>query len=472
MKERIITKKQFGDLIIRIQEEKGFTNAYIETELKTRSLWLWKMGNVFPKDPKQLESLCKLLDIDISTLDIPRLVTHRFLGTYQKYFVEKEKSDEGIVSLDSYIKSNGYKIGNDEEYGIIIGNSDPMQRVFHLLDRIVRNPDQDSIVFIQGETGTGKELVAKALHYNSSRRRRPLVCINITNVQETLLESELFGHRKGSFTGALQDKKGFFESVDRGTLFLDEIGALNLDLQAKLLRVLQERYFYRVGDTEKTNFEGRVVVATKEDLNRLVRTGKFREDLFYRINVIPITLPPLREREDDSLLLFSYFVGLYNKKYGTDFSITPTERGLEVLSSYNFPGNVRELESLVKRGIFQSSDEYVRLEDVVDRRDEKSQPRRIEEDLEAAGSNGDGRRKTFIESAKAKIHDYDKLNPLKKAKIGLAIGSYFDNQGNMFATGKNIGYSGHTGLHYFFKRHGLNAKILRALLYRSLEPIA
>jgi transcriptional regulator with PAS, ATPase and Fis domain len=234
--------------------------------------------------------------------------------------------------------------------GEMIGTCAPMKQVFRVLRRVAPT---DLSVLILGETGTGKELVARELHRLSTRRDKPFVAINCGAIPENLLESELFGHRKGSFTGAVTDKVGRVEAAHQGTLFLDEIGEMPMNLQVKLLRVLQERVIERVGDLEGRPVDLRVVAATHQDLQEMIREGRFREDLYYRLNEMSVPLPPLREREEDIALLAQYFLNLYREQYGSK----PrgfTNQALLALKSYYWPGNVRELENRLKKAVIMS----------------------------------------------------------------------------------------------------------------------
>jgi two-component system response regulator AtoC len=229
----------------------------------------------------------------------------------------------------------------------IIGNSAAMQEVYKTVGRVARS---DSTVLISGETGTGKELVATVLHRNSSYAGGPLIKVNCAALPETLLESELFGHEKGSFTGALNQRKGRFEMAHKGTIFLDEIGEMTLATQKKLLRVLQEREFERVGGTIMVKVDTRVIAATNKNLAHEVREGRFREDLYYRLNVISIYLPPLRDRRDDIPLLVEHFLQKHRFQAGSGpAKITPG--AVQMLMEYNWPGNVRELENLIERAV-------------------------------------------------------------------------------------------------------------------------
>jgi two-component system response regulator PilR (NtrC family) len=229
----------------------------------------------------------------------------------------------------------------------LIGKSPKMQRVYELVEKVAQTKAN---VLITGESGTGKELVAKAIHYNSARKDQSFVTLNCGAIPENLLESELFGHMKGSFTGAIANKRGLLEMAAGGTLFMDEIGELPLPLQVKLLRVIQEREFKRVGGTEDIKVDVRIISASNQDLQQKVAQGGFREDLFYRLNVIQIKLPPLRERKEDIPLLVNHFVRKYSVETGKEIEGVLPE-ALELLLNYDFAGNVRELENIIERSI-------------------------------------------------------------------------------------------------------------------------
>ena len=227
----------------------------------------------------------------------------------------------------------------------IIGCSDQIKDVFRMVEKIL---DTDSNVLILGESGTGKELIAKAIHYNSKRSAKPLVPVNCGAIPENLLETELFGHMRGAFTGAVSTKIGKFEMANGGTIFLDEIGDMSLKLQVKLLRVLQERRFEPVGSTESVDVDVRVIAATHRNLEELVAKGEFREDLYYRLNVIPIRIPPLRERISDIPLLIGYFMDKFSKANNVTKPIFRDDV-MTVLTNYKWPGNIRELENTIER---------------------------------------------------------------------------------------------------------------------------
>jgi len=237
----------------------------------------------------------------------------------------------------------------------IIGEGGRMLEVLSLVRRVAPS---DATVLIRGESGTGKELIAKAIHYASSRASAPLIRVNCAALPETLLESELFGHEKGAFTGALTARKGRFELADGGSLFLDEIGDLSLPLQAKLLRVLQEREFERIGSSKSIRVNVRILAATHTNLEALVKTGQFREDLYYRLNVVTISLPALRERREDLPLLMDHFLRLFaEKNRKTIRGFTQEARG--VLLRYDYPGNVRELENIIERAVVLTRDDVI-----------------------------------------------------------------------------------------------------------------
>ncbi len=230
----------------------------------------------------------------------------------------------------------------------IVGRSQKMEDVFRLVERVA---PARSTVLITGESGTGKELLAKAIHEASPRSDNPFVVVNCTNIPSELLESELFGHTKGAFTGAVAAKKGLFEVADSGTIFLDEIGDLRPETQVKLLRVIQEREFTPVGETEPTTVDVRIVAATNVDLKEAVRSGTFREDLYYRLSVVPIELPSLRQRSEDVLPLAQHFIRKYNEENGRKITETLSSEVLSLLENYYYPGNVRELENIIERAV-------------------------------------------------------------------------------------------------------------------------
>jgi two-component system response regulator PilR (NtrC family) len=238
-------------------------------------------------------------------------------------------------------------LGLSHQFSNIIGRSEAMLEVFKMIQTVART---NSTILLTGESGTGKGLVAQAIHFHSLRREKPMVSLNCGALPETLLESELFGHMRGAFTGADTNKKGLLEVAERGTIFLDEIGEMSAVMQVKLLRVLQERRFRRVGGLEELQADIRVIAATNQDLAKAVAEGRFREDLFYRINVIPIVLPALRERREDISLLAEHFLAKYSEQM--DKPITGVSReAMDLLVRYDWPGNIRELENVLERAV-------------------------------------------------------------------------------------------------------------------------
>jgi DNA-binding NtrC family response regulator len=286
-------------------------------------------------------------------------------------FVSKPfQIDELLHVLDSAIEQRLLKSENaylrsqlEERYRFegIVGKSRPMERLFQLLETVAPT---NSTILISGETGTGKEVVSRAIHHNSSRRGHRFVALNCSAIPETLLEAEMFGHVRGAFTGAVGNRQGRLEQAHKGTLFLDEVGTMSAALQMKLLRVLQEREFERVGDSHTTKVDVRIIAATNSDLSRLVAEGHFREDLFYRLNVIPVQLPPLRDRKEDIPLLVHHFLARFelerdsgdagrNAKAGPERPprLTVSQEAMRRLMAYHWPGNVRQLENALERAV-------------------------------------------------------------------------------------------------------------------------
>ncbi|BCA79589.1 sigma-54 dependent transcriptional regulator [Desulfuromonas sp. AOP6] len=268
--------------------------------------------------------------------------------------VEKALSFRGLKEENLRLKE---QISHQADFSRLVGTSDKMQHVFELVRRVAPT---EANVLITGESGTGKELIAQAIHRSSERRAGPLVAVNCAAIPADLLESELFGHVKGAFTGAIKDRKGKFEQANGGTLFLDEVGDMPLDLQPKLLRALQEREIEPVGEGVPRKVDVRVVAATNQDLEVAIADGHFREDLFYRLSVIPVELPPLRARREDIPLLVQHFLG----KYAAGASITLSEGALKRLYDYEWPGNVRELENTMERLTILRRSDTIEVEDL------------------------------------------------------------------------------------------------------------
>ncbi|WP_413294375.1 sigma-54-dependent transcriptional regulator [Bdellovibrio sp. HCB185ZH] len=277
------------------------------------------------------------------------------MGAYD-YLTKPFKIDEVRLNIQNALRSRNLEVENrtlkkelTKEYSFqsMVGNSPAMHAIFDMVKRVSQTPTN---VLITGESGTGKEVVAKAIHYNGPLKDRPFVTVNCGAIPENLMESEMFGHKKGSFTGAVADKSGLFEVADTGTLFLDEVGELPLTIQVKLLRAIQERVVRRVGATEDVKVEVRIIAATNRNLEEMVAKGTFRQDLFYRLNVINIKTPSLRDRREDVPLLANHFLKKYNERLNKNIGAISAE-AMEILKKYDYPGNVRELENMIERTV-------------------------------------------------------------------------------------------------------------------------
>ncbi len=279
--------------------------------------------------------------IEASRLGADDYLTKPFGKETLRFVIEKAIQFRKLQAENIQLRSELYKKYN---FANLIGKSALMEDVLKLTGRVA---ESDATVLIQGESGTGKELIARAIHYNSPRKDKSFITVNCPSIPENLMESELFGHVRGAFTGALKDRKGKFQLADQGTIFLDEIGDLKEDLQARLLRVLQEKEIEKVGDSTPVKVDVRIVAATNKKLEALVQQGKFREDLFYRLNVVTIAIPPLRDRKDDIPFLVDHFL----KKYGKAQNYDITVEALDLILQYDWPGNVRELENTIERAI-------------------------------------------------------------------------------------------------------------------------
>ena len=273
--------------------------------------------------------------------------------------IVKRALDRRELALENVLLRSELKESLGPE--VIVGQSQSMKKVEELVQKV---GPTDTTVLISGESGTGKELVARAIHRHSSRRDKPFVAVDCGSLVENLFESELFGHVKGSFTGAVATKYGRFELANGGTLFFDEIGNISIDIQTKLLRVLQEREITKVGGSQIIKVDVRIVAATNKDLHKAVTTGVFREELFYRLSVVPLTLPPLRERRDDIPLLANFFLQKYNKKRKKSIKAI-SNPAINALVQYDWPGNVRELENAIERAVVLSEDEVVNPSDLL-----------------------------------------------------------------------------------------------------------
>ncbi|OPY14843.1 MAG: Transcriptional regulatory protein ZraR [Syntrophus sp. PtaU1.Bin005] len=290
-------------------------------------------------------------------------------GAYD--YIEKNFNIEEFTStIRNALESNGRMrddakfirdMENAASFGEMIGKSREMRKVYTLIKKVA---ETTANVLVLGESGTGKELVAKAIHAHSPRKDKPFIAINCGGIPETLLESELFGYMKGSFTGAYAEKAGLFEIARGGTVFLDEVGELPPVLQVKLLRVVQEKTFLRIGGTESIRVDVRIISATNRNLEEMIRKGEFREDLYYRLNVIPVRIPALRERKEDIAILTRYFIEKYAREFGKGIR-NISNYGLELLMDYSFPGNVRELENIIERSVALEQSNIILPENLV-----------------------------------------------------------------------------------------------------------
>jgi DNA-binding NtrC family response regulator len=275
-----------------------------------------------------------------------------------RIIVNKALDSRKIILENIYLREELEKIS---EFDMVVGKSKAMEKVLDIVRRI---SSSESTVLISGESGTGKELLAREIHNHGPRKKAPFVVVDCGALVETLFESELFGHVKGSFTGAYETKHGRFEVANGGTIFLDEISVISLNIQAKLLRVIQEREVTRVGSTKPIKVDVRILAATNENLEDLVRKGKFREDLFYRLSVVPLHLPPLRERKEDIPYLIEHFIQKYNKRARKSITGISTEVK-KALINYDWPGNIRELENTIERAVVLSKGAEIKIEDLM-----------------------------------------------------------------------------------------------------------
>jgi formate hydrogenlyase transcriptional activator len=290
----------------------------------------------------------------------------------RKALQEVEQLKNQLQAENIYLQE---EIKIEHNFEEIVGESESLKNVLRNVEKVAPT---DTTVLIQGETGTGKELIARAIHNLSPRRERPLIKVNCGAIVLGLAESELFGHEKGAFTGAVQQRIGRFELAHGGTIFLDEVGELPLDIQVKLIRVLEEGEFERVGGSNTIKVDVRVIAATNRDLKKAVEEGKFRQDLYFRLNVFPILIPPLRERKEDIALLVRYFAQKYGRKLGKKIEVVPQEM-MDVLMAYSWPGNVRELENMIERAVILSQGSILQIDESLDIR--------LDAELQTSGSN-------------------------------------------------------------------------------------
>jgi PAS domain S-box-containing protein len=295
--------------------------------------------------------------------DVPVIKSARLVKSktgFVKGVVETVTDLTELEEARRKVQEANHKLGEIHRLDNVIGKSHAMKQVFSAIGAAAAS---EATILLQGESGTGKELVAGAIHYNSHRKEKPFVTVSCSALTESLLESELFGHVKGSFTGAIRDRVGRFEEADGGTIFLDEIGEISPLIQVKLLRVLQAREIERVGESKKRKIDIRIIAATNKDLITLVKGGEFREDLYYRLKVFPINAPPLRKRKEDIPLLLSHFIHIQNQKTGKSIQ-GATQSSLRILMDYTWPGNVRELENAIEHAFVLCTGEHIDVFDL------------------------------------------------------------------------------------------------------------
>jgi len=351
-----------------------------------------------------------------------------------------------LITLEEELEELKRAEWQGHEFEGIIAISPPMLEVFKTVEKVAPT---DVTVLITGESGTGKELVAKAIHNKSTRKNKPFVAINCGAIPENLLESELFGHEKGSFTGAHISREGRFETANGGTIFLDEIGELSPNLQVKILRFLQDHVIERVGGREPIPVDVRIVAATNRDLESMIAEGKFREDLYYRINTIGIKLPPLRDRGDDILVLAMRFLHRYNHEFSRRIKGF-SEKAIEAIYKYSWPGNVRELENKVKRGVIMASSSMIEPEDL--------DISLISTSPESAKGESD-KNKALDESLK--LPSFSTLKEARdEVEKRMVIRSLVRTGGNISASAKMLAIS-RPALHDLLKKHGINPDSFR-----------
>ena len=348
------------------------------------------------------------------------------------YFIEKPASTKAILEIlkraieqkELILNYQSLKKTAEEKFSFsgIIGKSKQMQEVFELIERIA---SAEATVLIQGESGTGKELVAKAIHFNSQRKENRFVAINCSALPESLLESELFGYERGAFTGATKKKKGLFEISHKGTIFLDEIVETSPAFQSKLLRVLEEKTFYPVGSTEERKSDVRILAATNKNIEDSVAEGQFRKDLYYRLNVVKISLPPLRDRKIDIPLLTQNFLTIYSDKNRKDIQGVSDE-AMEVLMRYSWPGNVRELENAIERAVILCQEETIRAEHLPERtsRSEDLEPSNILEYESAKEAFEKKYLRNLLKQTGGNVTDAARISQMTRQNIYLKLKKY------------------------------------------------
>jgi len=359
----------------------------VPVKVKGETIGVLSVDRLFKEKSISLEEDVRVLTVVASL--IGQAITIAKMVELEKNHLIKEK-----LSLQRELKSP-YRFAN------IVFQSDKMREI---LDSSWRVSQSKATVLLRGESGTGKELIARAIHYHSKRCDKPFIGVNCAAIPDNLIESDLFGHEKGAFTGAIQTKRGRFEMADGGTLFFDEIGDIPLSTQIKLLRVLQEKRFERVGGSKSINVDVRIITATNMDLEAAVLKGDFREDLYYRLNVVPVRIPPLRDRKEDIPPLVGHFLQIYNEENGRDIKIS--NEALDTLLMYDWPGNVRELENCVERMIVMAKNEIIMAEDV---------PLNIGTDF-IVGKGQDGSQNSFLKTLDRTIEEIEKERIIEALK--------------------------------------------------------
>jgi len=376
-------EKNYPPILSAVLEEEGFETFMADSGRNALDILTHSDIDLVLTDMKmpEMDGMALLEKIKASDPDLPVIImtaygtVDRAVEAMQKgaysYILKPFDNDRLVVFVNKAIGM--YRVVKENRrllddvtgkyrFDNIIGKSKAMQDVFETIKKVA---PANATVLIEGESGTGKELVARSIHFNGPRRDKPFVAVNCSALAETLLESELFGHEKGAFTGATALKKGRFEIADSGTLFLDEIGELSQNLQVKLLRILQERVFERVGGTRSVSVDVRIIVATNKHLKSEIEAGRFREDLFYRLNVLYLNLPPMRDRQEDIRLLVDYFIRKYAQERQTGIPVIGIDRDVErLLYDYNWPGNVRELENVIERAMIMCAGREIQVGDL------------------------------------------------------------------------------------------------------------
>lgn len=343
-----VTMAEDGEKAVEVMKKKSFDMVISDLQMpKMNGLELLKY--VKDQSPDIIFMLITAFGTTESAIEAMKI------GAYD-YILKPFKIDEVRINIANALRAKSLEgenrilkkeLNKDNTVHNLVGNSDPMHRVFDMINRVCQTP---TTVLITGESGTGKEMIAKAIHFSGPLKDKPFIPINCGAIPETLMESEMFGHKKGSFTGAVVDKVGLFEAADGGTIFLDEVGELPLSIQVKLLRVIQERVIRRVGSVEDTEVNVRIITATNRELVGMVKEKSFREDLYYRLNVINIHAPALRDRMEDIPVLAGHFLKKYNERLNKNITGVSVE-AMTLLKKYNYPGNVRELENIIERTV-------------------------------------------------------------------------------------------------------------------------